>query len=324
MKRFKNILFVFDSSLKQDNAFAKTLDLARHNQAWLTVIDVIPNFSAGIGMPTGGPISEELMDWVKADSQKQLDDFLQAYDLEGMNVQVEMLVGETRFIEVVRAVLRNTFDLVVKAAENPDWIDRLFGSDDLQLLRKCPCPVWLMRSDKSSDFKTILAAVDFDQEEDQWSEDSLNGQILNLASSLAVSYGASLHVVHAWDAPEVGFVSIWAEDPDKMENEILEHTRKYHEGLMSRLMDEFFKDVGEEAYDYVSPEIHTQHGQASEVIPATVKTVKADLVVMGTIARTGIPGMFIGNTAESIIDQLNCSLMAVKPKGFETPVTLED
>lgn len=324
MKRFKNILFVFDSSLKQDNAFSKTLDLAKNNQARLTVVDVVPNFSAGIGMPTGGPISEELMDWVKADSHKQMDDFLQTYDLEGIDVQVVMLVGEVRFIEIVREVLRHNFDLVIKAAENPDWIDRLFGSDDLQLLRKCPCPVWLMRSDKSSDFKAVLAAVDFDQEEDRWSEDSLNGQILSLASSLAVSYGASLHVVHAWEAPEVAFASIWAENPDKMETEILEHTRKYHERMMSRLMDEFFEDVGEEAYDFVSPEIHTEHGRANEVIPATVKTVKADLVVMGTIARTGIPGMFIGNTAESIIDQLNCSLMAVKPKGFETPVALED
>jgi nucleotide-binding universal stress UspA family protein len=48
--------------------------------------------------------------------------------------------------------------------------------------------------------------------------------------------------------------------------------------------------------------------------------LQADLVVMGTIARTGISGFIIGNTAESILDQLTCSVLAVKPPGFVTPV----
>jgi len=59
------------------------------------------------------------------------------------------------------------------------------------------------------------------------------------------------------------------------------------------------------------------------LIPLIVAEQQIDLIVMGTVARTGVPGFFIGNTAESILRQVKCSVMAVKPEGFVTPVTLE-
>jgi len=43
---------------------------------------------------------------------------------------------------------------------------------------------------------------------------------------------------------------------------------------------------------------------------------------MGTVARTGIPGLIIGNTAESILSDIDCSLLAVKPEGFVTPISM--
>jgi nucleotide-binding universal stress UspA family protein len=45
---------------------------------------------------------------------------------------------------------------------------------------------------------------------------------------------------------------------------------------------------------------------------------------MGTVARIGIPGFIMGNTAETILNHIDCSVLAVKPPGFATPVTLED
>ena len=54
-----------------------------------------------------------------------------------------------------------------------------------------------------------------------------------------------------------------------------------------------------------------------------MKQYDIDLLVMGTVARSGIPGLVIGNTAERLLPQVPCSLLAVKPAGFESPVTLE-
>ena len=63
---------------------------------------------------------------------------------------------------------------------------------------------------------------------------------------------------------------------------------------------------------------------ARQEIPNLVKRIDADIIVMGTVARTGIPGFFMGNTAETILNQINCSVLAIKPRGFKTPVELED
>ena len=49
-----------------------------------------------------------------------------------------------------------------------------------------------------------------------------------------------------------------------------------------------------------------------------------ELVVMGTICRTGLPGFFIGNTAETVLQSVDCAVLTVKPEGFVTPVTNVD
>jgi len=52
------------------------------------------------------------------------------------------------------------------------------------------------------------------------------------------------------------------------------------------------------------------------------KQIEADLVVMGAVARTGVANFIMGDTAETILNQINCSVPAIKPAGFKTPVTL--
>ncbi|MDZ7686912.1 MAG: universal stress protein [Gammaproteobacteria bacterium] len=42
-----------------------------------------------------------------------------------------------------------------------------------------------------------------------------------------------------------------------------------------------------------------------------------DLLVMGTLSRSGIPGMLIGNTAERVLNDVDCSVLTLKPKGFK-------
>ncbi|HNA21902.1 MAG TPA: universal stress protein, partial [Agitococcus sp.] len=61
-----------------------------------------------------------------------------------------------------------------------------------------------------------------------------------------------------------------------------------------------------------------------KLIPALSHNLAIDLVVMGSVARTGIAGLIIGNTAETILEQLQCSVLVLKPQGFISPVTLVD
>ena len=82
--------------------------------------------------------------------------------------------------------------------------------------------------------------------------------------------------------------------------------------------------MGQNTLEYIKPHTHLLKGWPRDEIPAFAKKVKADLVVMGTVARTGIPGFFMGNTAETILNKLDCSVLAIKPFDFKTPVILKD
>lgn len=70
-------------------------------------------------------------------------------------------------------------------------------------------------------------------------------------------------------------------------------------------------------------QLHVVKGPAKYVVPELARELAVDIVVMGTVARTGIDGFFMGNTAESILGELDCSVLTMKPPGFSSPVTLE-
>ncbi len=76
--------------------------------------------------------------------------------------------------------------------------------------------------------------------------------------------------------------------------------------------------------DYLKPQTHLVKGLACKEIPALTRRIEADLVVMGTVGRTGVPGFIVGSTAETILNQIDCPVLAIKPPGFATPITVED
>jgi nucleotide-binding universal stress UspA family protein len=246
---------------------------------------------------------------------------------ERVEILTKVLVG-IPFLEIIREVLRNGRDLVIRTPENPDWLDRLFGSDDMHLLRKCPCPVWLIKPEKLKSYRRILAAVDLgelDLPSEVESQRAMNRQILEMASSLAFSEFAELHVAHAWEAIGESLMrhGVLTSEPEEQVRTYVEQVRQQHEARLYRLMGELTGDLGRDATEYLEPQIHLVKGGARKEIPALAKRLGADLVVMGTVARTGIPGFLIGNTAETILNQIDCSVLAIKPPGFATPVTLE-
>ena len=85
-------------------------------------------------------------------------------------------------------------------------------------------------------------------------------------------------------------------------------------------MNKLISHMGKDALSFIKFHKHLIKGYARKEIPLFTKEINADLVIMGTVDRTGIPGLFMGNTAESILNQLDCSVLAIKPQGFVTPV----
>ena len=326
MQRFKDILCVAENGQACTPALERAVTLAENNQASLMVVDVADRITAGIGMPDGGPISAALQARLVNTHAEALEMLVNPYR-KRIEIQTKVLMGEP-FLEIIREVLRNGRDLVIKTPEARDWLDRLFGSEDMHLLRKCPCPVWLIKPGKQKSYRRILAAVDVDESyppEELASRRALNRQILEMACSLALSEFAELHVAHAWHAvAESAMRGGLMPAPEDKVIAYVKQVRQQHAASLDGLMREVTGNLGHDALDYLKPRTHMVKGWARKEIPTLAKQIEADLIVMGTVARTGVPGFIMGNTAEMILNQMDCSVLAIKPPGFVTPVTIVD
>ena len=70
-------------------------------------------------------------------------------------------------------------------------------------------------------------------------------------------------------------------------------------------------------------ELHVGLASPTQAVLEGVARLRPGLVVMGTVSRGGIPGLLMGNTAERLIDSVDCALLTVKPRDFVCPVALE-
>ena len=327
MQRFKNILAVVEMAQSSSLALERAVSLAQSNQASLTVLCVVPELSPGTSKPEGNPLKVEFQQYAVNEQQQKLEELVAPYR-EQLEIKLKISVG-TPFLKIVHEVLQNGRDLVVKMSEDPDWLDRLFGSNDMHLLRKCPCPVWLIKSHEAKAYKRILAAVDVDDDhlpDYLNAQESLNRQILEMASSMALADFADLHIVHVWDAVDEDLFSAFSMEhvnEDKINRYVEDIRRRNTVNLNSLINDVASAGMGG-ALKYLKPHKHILRGSARKEIPLLAKSINADLIVMGTVARTGISGFFIGNTAETILNQIDCSVLAIKPPGFVSPVTLEE
>ncbi len=66
-------------------------------------------------------------------------------------------------------------------------------------------------------------------------------------------------------------------------------------------------------YDIPEKNFRLKQGPAAKVITSEAARLKAQLVVMGTVARTGVRAKLIGNTAEQVLARLKTDVLAIKP-----------
>jgi universal stress protein E len=324
MERFKKILFVVDPEKACRPALDRAIALAGKNQAELAVVTVIPRLNAGIHFLGAGATSGDLQAAAEARQQARLSSLIEPYG-QRIRIQTKVLIG-TPYLKIIREVLSDAHDLVIRPPEGAGRSGGLIGTDEMNLLRKCPCPVWLIKCKRSRSFRRILAAVDVGESDRPGEETrhAMNCRILEVASSLALRERAELHVVHAWDAVGEAIVrGAMVSRPEKHVAAYVEQVKQHSAANLAALLDEVADVVGLLGCDDPRLKTHLVRGSARREIPALAKRLDADLVMMGTVGRTGIPGLLMGNTAETILQQVNCSVLAIKPPGFVTPVTLD-
>ena len=306
MQRFKNILVGVD--LRQGDRFVgsalsppcveaieRATWLAKMNSARLTFAFVLDVSAAAQRLiaesdTEAGTLVEES----KAVLSRMVHDAANA----GISADIDVRIGKS-WVELIRRVVSNRHDLVVAGTRHmPRLKGMLLGSTGIKLLRKCPCPVWITQPQSHRRIQSIVVAHCLRP---------VGDMALELGCSMAKLQESELHIVHAIDERELRAAASTKATPD----------------VLSRCRSHAQQHVQAQLANYTfsrAPQIHIVDTSADDAILTQIDQFDAELLVMGTIARTGIPGLFTGNTAERLLPLLPCSLLAVKPLGFVSPV----
>lgn len=307
MRRFKSILVYVNVDSEPQQALGRAVELAERNDAALSVVADVETTAWTKRLLTD--VSDRDAARVRETSEK-LEVLTAPYADRGISLNAKTLVGRP-WLELVREVLKNDHDLVIKDIEPKNEAEGIFSPHmDMRLLRKCPCPVWLVRPQAHS-FRRIAAAVDVFPEDS--TTRALSKKIVQLAKSMADDEGSELHVVCVWSVYAHSVLK-YKMAPEELEN-VRNRTRE--------AVGDAVHDLLQASEGKAEPRVRLLEGEPEMAISQLVEREHEDLVVMGTVARTGLAGALIGNTAEKILRQITCSLLAVKPDGFISPVRLE-
>lgn len=311
MNRFKNVLVVANDDATLESLLARGADVARRNGATLTVLGVVDSSQSDRRVVLSDGEEFDVRSFLVSTRREELEEVASRFD--DVQPQVAVATG-TEFVEVIRSVKERSHDLVLVATGTPHRRFSLSGASlAMHLLRKCPVPVWVDAGNDALGPDVAVAIGPFDRDE---TRDSMNVMLLELGTSLAALRGGSLHVIHAWrlegesllrrgrHRPPTEQVDAMVADAHRAATEALKH------------MMEFRPDFD------VPVHLHLEKGEAGYVVPRVIDDVHPGVVVMGTLARTGLQGVFMGNTAERVLGTIHVPVLAVKPRGFETPVAV--
>lgn len=250
--------------------------------------------------------------------RKQLEDELERLkDLawqEGISAETRIVSGRPR--QALYLLLQEYhIDLVIKLADASGALTRnQLTGNDLAVLRKCPVPV-LMMADRNQlpDFSgKIMVAVDAGDPDARAYD--LNKKLVQYGVYLAAQESAELHLVTVWNLP-VGKRSLQTLSDEDL-YELQEITRKRY----LRKLEKIMIDVGVEEDNPALPVYeHILKGKPSIEIQRLANLINVDLIVMGTLGHYK-KSFLIGNTAENILNSIYCSILAVKPEGFMSPL----
>lgn len=304
---FKRILVYAPLEDEELLALNEASELALRHDASIRVVRVLQEGAwwNRVAIHGQGPRLRTLLE----ESQRQvLQSAVEPLRESGIEIEVEIRWG-TPWYELVQLVLEHDHDLVMKTAEGAARGSGLhFGSTAMHLIRKCPCPVWVVGRRNDPGVQRVVAAVD--HQTDDLVRRRTAERVLNLATGVAHHAGAELHVATAWYAPGE---SLFA--------------GRLSDGELARWA-EAARNEAQLGVEYVlartqpppKAEIHLLRGEPRDVLPGLVEKGEFDLLVMGTHGRVGIAGFLIGETAETLIRTVRCSVLVVKPPHFVCPV----
>ncbi|MGQ0383840.1 MAG: universal stress protein [Gammaproteobacteria bacterium] len=303
------LVAVADCGSRGTAALAKAAALARENGATVTLFHSLYNPQiAGEGLFGPDTLERDIEAAVRA-RKEQLGRLAEPLERDGIRTRVRVRWDYPLHESIVREVLREKSDLAVAESHRHTRLARVVLSNtDWQLIRLCPCPLLFVKTARPYGRARVLAAVD--PMHAHAKPAGLDAAILAAGDWLARSFDGQLHAAHAYPLA-TPFTSGVLVEPVQLPADV-------SAGQLARIRAAF--DALLAAYALPKARRHLCAGSAALELAAIAERIGAGVVVMGAISRSGLRRLFLGHTAERVIDRLNCDVLVLKPAGFRTPV----
>jgi universal stress protein E len=310
MRELKRILTVIDPTAASQPAAERAAALARSMGARLELficeydpqlVDSASKESHGLRKARNALIDDRLR------GLREIAKSLTAADLQ---VALDARWDSPLADGIVRKAMESAADIVFKDTHYHPLLRRsVFSNTDWNLIRDCPRLLWLAKPQPIAAKPRFVAAVDPLHERAKPTE--LDDRIIAAAKQLCYPLNGELHVFHAFDVTPALATPMDSMAMPLPIREITDAMRARHTGAVHELTD---------AHGIARDSVHIREGSTRERIVEITDELRADVVVMGAVSRRGLKRLFLGNTAEAVLDKLNCDLLIVKPADFETNV----
>ncbi|WP_129644571.1 universal stress protein [Peristeroidobacter agariperforans] len=231
----------------------------------------------------------------------------------GLDVTTETVCAEPLHVGLIDRIRHTSADLVVKDTHHHSLAQRTFLTNtDWQLIRACPVPLLLTKAAPWAQTPRVVAAVDPGHVNDK--PKILDHWIIEHASLFAQRLHGELHVVHVYlPLAIIGVATTMNQVVAAAAPEELAIEEKNRRELVSALVSD---------YDIPPKNIHLELGGSGQMLPLAAERISADVLTMGAIARSGLKRIFVGSTAEDVLEKLPCDALIVKPPQFGEHVAL--
>ncbi len=256
---------------------------------------------------------EQAIKQIKKQHQSHLETLQQEFQHENITYKTKVDWHKPYYEAIMDTAESMSADLVIKQAAEHSRLKKIFFTpSDYQLLKSCEQPLLLTKGKQWSNANCVLAAVDPAHQLSQ--ESHLDDIIIQQAKELSNYLNLPLKVCHVFDPTGWEVVMNSTASTGVMGQFVVIDTPDDHQALMNKIRQEHQSqlDVLKDRHQLSDNEVALLEGFPEEALETEAEKSNAALIVVGTTYRSGL----LGSTAERLLEDLSCDVVAVKPGDF--------
>lgn len=227
-------------------------------------------------------------------------------ELENDGIEVESTIDQgIAWLEILKHATWTESDWIMLSStrKGASSDGSILGSTARKVVRQSKLPVWVVQNSPAKTVKNIAVPVDLT---------NISGKLTGAGLRLGELLDANVKLVHSVDYS--GELACFRY-PDAQKR-----IAEYRQNVQQTAHNKIVEIAGE---NFNSDNILLSNHHITKILPEMVSDGEVDMVVMGSVSRTGIAGFVIGNSAEKLLSRLECSLLVMKPDNWKSPIKID-